>query len=46
MSCKCQWLEARKLDAFSSLEVLYKGEWIPEKRLKIVKKNHKINPLV
>lgn len=35
--CQCKWLEGRKLNGDSDLEILYKEMWVPKSTLKIVK---------
>ena len=33
----CEWIEARKIDASSPLEVLWKGKWEPRSKFNIIK---------
>ena len=36
-NCVCEWIEARKIDASSPLEVLWKGKWEPRSKFNIIK---------
>ena len=45
--CKCQWLEGRRINATSPMQVLYNGEWIDLIKLilKKLQKNLSRHPL-
>ena len=36
-NCVCEWVEARKIDASSPLEVMWKGKWEPRSKFNIIK---------
>lgn len=36
--CNCTWLEGRKVDGFSDLEILISGKWVPSHSVKLHKK--------
>ena len=43
--CQCEWLEGRKVTAYSELEICYEGEWIPRKNLNIKKEKFVKSPI-
>ena len=45
IDCKCQWYEARKCSATSSLEILYHNEWTPSETFQIVKDKFVKSPI-
>ena len=45
VDCKCEWLEARKLDASSQLEVLWNGNWVTRSMLNVVKERFVKSPI-
>ena len=36
-SCKCTWIEGRKMNAYSELEIFHENEWKPKSECNIVK---------
>ena len=45
MGCKCNWHEARKVDACTDIQVLNNGRWVPRTELKIVKEKFVSSPI-
>ena len=44
-NCVCEWVEARKIDASSPLEVLWKGKWEPRSKFNIIKEKFVKSPI-
>ena len=44
-SCKCEWIEGRRLDASSPLEILWEGEWEPCKKFHVIKEKFVKSPI-
>ena len=36
-NCMCEWIEGRKLDARSPLEILWEGKWEPRSKVNVIK---------
>ena len=41
----CEWIEARKNDASSNLEVLWNGEWEPRSKFNIIREKFVKSPI-
>ena len=44
-NCVCEWVEARKIDASSPLEVMWKGKWEPRSKFNIIKEKFVKSPI-
>ena len=44
-NCVCEWVEARKIDASSPLEVMWKGKWEPRSKFNIIKEKFAKSPI-
>ena len=44
-NCVCEWVEARKIDASSPSEVMWKGKWEPRSKFNIIKEKFVKSPI-
>ena len=44
-SCICEWIEGRRLDASSPLEILWEGKWEPCTKFLVIKENFVKSPI-
>ena len=43
--CVCEWIEGRKLDASSPLEILWEGKWEPRSKFNVIKEKFERSPI-
>ena len=43
--CVCEWIEGRKLDASSPLEILWEGKWEPRSKFNVIKEKFEKSPI-
>ena len=44
-NCVCEWIEGRKLDASSPLEILWEGKWEPRSKFNVIKEKFEKSPI-
>ena len=44
-NCVCKWIEGRKVDASSPLEILWKGKWEPRSKFNVIKEKFEKSPI-